>query len=62
MIFVGDLASPRAKVALVDLVRRRGQRPLNITKAKGDMVRVVLADPQGAWKESAPKIEVALAW
>jgi Ca-activated chloride channel family protein len=62
VIFVGDLASPRAKVALVDLVRRRGQRPLNITKAKGDMVRVVLADPQGAWKDGAPKIEVALAW
>lgn len=62
VIFVGDLASPRAKVALADLVRRRGQRPLNITKAKGDIVRVVLADPQGAWKESAPKIEVALAW
>jgi Ca-activated chloride channel family protein len=62
VIFVGDLASPRAKVALADLVRRRGQRPLNIAKAKGDVVRLVLADPQGAWKGGAPKIEVALAW
>jgi Ca-activated chloride channel family protein len=62
VIFVGDLASPRAKVSLTDLVRRRGQRPLNISKGKGDVVRVVLVDPQGTWKEGAPKIEVALAW
>jgi Ca-activated chloride channel family protein len=62
VIFVGDLASPRAKVALADLLRRRGQRPLNLAKRKGDVVRVVLADPRGAWKEGVPKIEVALAW
>jgi len=62
VIFVGDQASPRATVRLADMVRRRGQRPLNLAKAKGDMVRVVLADPQGAWKDGAPKIEVALAW
>jgi Ca-activated chloride channel family protein len=62
VVFVGDLASPRARMALVDLLRRRGQRPLNISKAKGDVVRVVLVDPQGAWKDGAPKIEVALAW
>lgn len=62
VVFVGDLASPRARMALGDLLRRRGQRPLNISKAKGDIVRVVLVDPQGAWKESAPSIEVALTW
>ena len=62
VVFVGDLASPRARMALGDLLRRRGQRPLNLAKAKGDIVRVVLADPQGAWREGAPKIEVALAW
>jgi Ca-activated chloride channel family protein len=60
-IFVGDLASPRAKVRMVEMVRRRGQRPLNVAKAKADTVRVVLIDPKGAWRESAPRIEVALA-
>jgi len=62
VVFVGDLASPRARMALVDLLRRRGQRPLNISKAKGDVVRIVLVDPQGAWKDGAPRIEVGLAW
>ena len=62
VVFVGDLASPRARMALGDLLRRRGQRPLNISKAKGDIVRIVLVDPQGAWKDGAPKIEVGLGW
>jgi len=62
VIFVGDLASPRARMALGDLLRRRGQRPLNISKAKGDIVRIVLVDPQGAWRDGAPRIEVGLAW
>ena len=62
VVYVGDLASPRATVRLTDMMRRRGQRPLNVAKAKGDIVRVVLADPGGAWSHTAPDIEVALAW
>ena len=62
LIFLGDLVSPRARMALGDLLRRRGQRPLNISKAKGDIVRIVLVDPQGAWKDGAPRIEIGLAW
>jgi Ca-activated chloride channel family protein len=62
LIFVGDLASPRAVVALADMVRRQGQRPLNVAKAKRDVLRIVLADPQGTWRDGAPRIEVALAW
>ncbi len=62
VIFVGDLASPRATVRLADMVRRRGQRPLNVSRAKGDVVHIVLADPGGAWGQSAPNLEVALAW
>jgi Ca-activated chloride channel family protein len=60
LIFVGDLASPRAMVRLVDLVRRRGKRPLNISRADEDVIRIVLVDPQGAWSRGAPSIEVAL--
>lgn len=62
VIFVGDLASPRATVRLLDIVRRRGQRPLNVAKDKADAVRIVLADPASAWSQTAPKLEVALAW
>jgi len=61
LLFVGDLASPRAEVRLVDIVRRRGQRPLNLSRREGDVVRIVLLDPSGAWSRSVPRMEVALA-
>jgi Ca-activated chloride channel family protein len=62
LIFVGDLSAPRATVSLADLIRRRGQRPLNLSKARGDTVRIVLSDPAGIWSSDALRIEVALAW
>jgi Ca-activated chloride channel family protein len=62
VIFVGDLASPRATVRLLDIVRRRGQRPLNLAKAERDVVRVILVDPQQVWKEGAPRMEIGLSW
>lgn len=60
LLFVGDLAAPRARVRLVDLVRQRGERPLNVLRRGGEVVRVVLADPAGAWRQDAPAIEVTL--
>jgi Ca-activated chloride channel family protein len=62
LIFVDDVVSPRATVGLADVVRRRAGRPLNLARAKGDSLRIVLVDPQGTWSEGAPQIEVALAW
>jgi Ca-activated chloride channel family protein len=62
LIFVGDLSSPRARVRLADVVRRRGERPLNLSKGPGQVVCVVLVDPAGAWAEGAPQIEVVLGW
>jgi Ca-activated chloride channel family protein len=62
LIYVGDLSSPRAEVRLADIVRRRGERPLNLRVRPGEVVRVVLVDPAGAWQEGAPKIEVAFGW
>jgi Ca-activated chloride channel family protein len=62
LIFVGDLSAPRATMSLADVIRRRGQRPLNLSKGKGDAVRIVLADPAGVWSSGAPKVEVALVW
>jgi Ca-activated chloride channel family protein len=61
LVFVGDLSSPRARVRLSDLLRR-GERPLNLTKRAGEVVRVVLVDPKGVWAQGAPQIEVSLGW
>ena len=62
LIFVDDLSSPRARVRLVDILRQRGQRPLNLLRQAGQPVRVVLADPAGAWAHQAPGLEVAIGW
>jgi Ca-activated chloride channel family protein len=59
LIFVDDLAVPRAKVSLADLVRQRGVRTLNISIG-GAAVKLVLSDPAGAWAKSAPGLEVSL--
>jgi Ca-activated chloride channel family protein len=61
-LFVDDPTTPRARVRLADLVRRRGERPLNLRVGPGQAVRIVLADPAGAWARGAPRIEVALGW
>jgi len=62
LIFVGDLSSPRARVRVADLVRRRGERPLNLLRKPGQVVRILLLDPAGAWTQKAPQIEVSLGW
>jgi Ca-activated chloride channel family protein len=61
-IFVEDLARPRARVRLADLVRQGGVRPLNLLRKSGQPVRLVLADPAGAWTKAAPAMQVSLHW
>jgi hypothetical protein len=62
LIFVDDLTEPRARVSLGDLLRHRGERPLNLTKGAGQVLRVVLVDPSGAWTKGSPRIELSLSW
>ena len=62
LVFVDDLASPRARARLADVVRQRGERPLNVRQRPGQAVRLVLTDPAGAWAQGAPRLEVALRW
>lgn len=59
-IFVDDLSAPRARVRLADLVRQGGERPLNLAWRQGQVLRVVLVDPAGAWAQGGLGIEVAL--
>jgi Ca-activated chloride channel family protein len=62
LLFVGDLSQPRAQIRLTDIIRMRGKRPLNLVKQASDAVRLVLFDPNGAWKAGAPAIQVTLRW
>ena len=39
---------------------REGSGQLNVLRQAGQIVRLLLADPAGTWKQGAPKIEVAL--
>lgn len=61
LLFVGDLSLPRARVRVADLLRS-GERPLNIARKAGEPVRLLLADPQGEWRDAPPAIEVDLEW
>jgi Ca-activated chloride channel family protein len=60
LLYVDDLAVPRARVRLADLLQQGGVRPLNIRRRSGERVRLVLADPAGAWAAMAPALEVTL--
>jgi Ca-activated chloride channel family protein len=62
LLFIDDVASPRARVRLADVLRQRGQRPLNLLRLPGQQVRLVLVDPNGAWAQGAPRLEVALGF
>ncbi len=61
VLYVDDLAAPRARIRLTDLLRQGGTRPLNVRYQTGQTVRLVLLDPRGAWASGAPAIEVMLA-
>ncbi len=60
LIFVGDLALPRATIRLSDLVRGGGARPLNLRRRQGDVVKIVLSDPKGVWAAKPPRFEVVI--
>jgi len=62
LLFIDDLATPRAKARLVDLARQGGARPVNLSRQPGQALRLALVDPAGVWSGGAPHIEVALEW
>jgi Ca-activated chloride channel family protein len=61
LLYVDDPTTPRARVRLADLIRQGGERPLNVRRRQGQLVRVVLLDPNGAWAGGAPPLEVAIS-
>ncbi len=47
LLYVGDMAVPRARIPLEQLLMAGGRRPLNITAPSGVLVKLVLEDPEG---------------
>ena len=62
LLYVEDAVAPRVRIRLADLQRQGGQRPLNLSYESGQLFRVVLCDPHGAWAEAAPEIEVSIVY
>jgi hypothetical protein len=62
LLFAGDMAVPRARMRVRDVVRQGGERPLNVAVGAGERVRLVLDDPAGAWAGQAPRLAVTLRW
>jgi Ca-activated chloride channel family protein len=60
-VYVQDLAMPRARIRLADLMRLGGKRPLNLAVQAGAVVRIVLVDPNGVWAAAAPSLTVHIA-
>ncbi len=59
LVFVDDMAAPRAVVRLADLLRMGCKRPLNLTLSAGVRVKVVLSDPAGVWAKGAPEMAIS---
>jgi Ca-activated chloride channel family protein len=47
LLYVGDMAVPRARIPLEQLLMAGGKRPLHITAPSGVLVKLVLEDPEG---------------
>lgn len=47
LLYVGDMAAPRARIPLEQLLLAGGKRPLHIAAPSGVLVKLVLKDPQG---------------
>jgi hypothetical protein len=59
-LFVDDLTAPRARVRLADIIRQGGERPLNVQYRQGQIVRLMLRDQHGVWRDGAPDLLVEL--
>ena len=57
LLYVGDTALPRARVRLADLLRTP-ERPLNVARRPGDLLRLVLTDPEGRLAEGKPAVQI----
>jgi Ca-activated chloride channel family protein len=62
LVFAGDMAEPRARVGLADVLRQGGNRPLNVRWKAGQAIRLTVEDPDGRWQNGVPALEITLQW
>ena len=62
LVYVGDSTSPRARIRLADVLRQGGRRPLNVRRSPGEVLQLVLADPEGKWQTGVPAFELTISW
>jgi Ca-activated chloride channel family protein len=60
LLYVGDPLVPRVKVSVKDLLQHPGGRPLNICRMNGELLKIVLIDPDGGWETDCPEIKVMI--
>ncbi|MCX6690755.1 MAG: hypothetical protein NTW33_01565 [Methanoregula sp.] len=60
LLYIEDSVVPRVKVFLKDLLQHKGHRPLNIQRTNGELLKIVLIDPDGKWDKNAPAIGVVV--
>ena len=53
LIYIEDPGVHRVKVFIKDLLRHGGSRPLNIQRTHGELLKIILVDPDGEWSTKA---------
>jgi hypothetical protein len=60
LLFIEDPAVPRVKIFIKDLLRHGGSRPLNIQRTHGELLKIILVDPDGEWSTKAPAMKLVV--
>ncbi|MCK9592366.1 MAG: VIT and VWA domain-containing protein [Methanoregula sp.] len=60
LLYLDDTAVPRLKVLIKDLLQHSGSRPLNLQRTLGELLKIVLVDPDGEWAKQVPRLELVV--
>jgi Ca-activated chloride channel family protein len=60
LLYIEDTAVPRVKVFMKDLLQQGGSRPLNIQRTHGELLKIILVDPDGEWSTKAPAMKLVV--
>jgi Ca-activated chloride channel family protein len=60
LLYLGDTAVPRLKVLIKDMLQHNGSRPLNLQRTDGELLKIVLVDPDGEWTNQVSQVEMVI--
>jgi len=60
LLYLGDTAVPRLKVLIKDMLQHNGSRPLNLQRTDGELLKIVLVDPDGEWTNQVSHVEMVI--